>query len=75
MEGVSFYYAVLVVDCSVAFWSFHLLVELGIGFSYGFCCSGVYFVEEAFFEDVRDVLAFDGFDGLHFAVEDFHGFG
>ena len=74
MKWIRFYYAVLVVDCSITFWSFHLLVELSIGFGCVFCCFWVYFVEEAFLEDVWYVLAFDGFDGLHFAVEDFHGF-
>ena len=75
MERVCFYYAVLVVDCSVTFWGFHLLVKLSVGFGCGFCCFWVCFVEEAFFENVGHVLASDGFDGLHFAVEDFHGFG
>jgi len=75
VEGVCFFYAVLVFCCAVVVWSFHFFVELGVSFGCGFCCFGVYEVEEAFFEDVGDVFCFYGFYGLHFAVEDFHGFG
>lgn len=75
MEWVGFDYAVLVFCCAVAVWCFYLFVELCVGFCGGFCCFWVGEVEEAFFEYVWYVLAFDGFDGLHFAVEDFHGFG
>lgn len=75
MEGVGFGYAVLVFNGAVAVWRLYLLVELGVGFGCCFGCFWVDKVEEAFFEDVGYVLAFDGFDGLHFAVEDFHGFG
>ena len=56
-------------------WCFDVFVELYVGLGCGFGCFWVDVVEEAFFEDVGYVFAFDGFDGLHFAVEDAHGFG
>lgn len=74
MEWISLNDAFLVFCSAVAVWGFDLFVELGVGFCCCFCCFWVYVVEEAFFEDVGDVFAFDWFYGLHFAVNDVHGF-
>ena len=63
MEWVGFGYAFLVFGSAVAVWGFYLFVELCVGFCCCFCCFWVYEVEEAFFEDVGYIFAFDGFDG------------
>jgi len=68
VEWIRFYDAFLVFGSAVAVWGFYLFVELCVSFGCCFCCFLVYEVEEAFFEDVGYVFAFDGFYGLHFAV-------
>jgi len=73
VEWVGFYYALFVFCSSESVGCFYVFVELCVGLGCVFCCFWVDVVEEAFFEDVRYVFAFDGFDGLHFSVEYVHG--
>jgi len=73
VEWIGFNYTLFVFFSAESVWCLYVFVELCVSFGCGFGCIWIYVVEEAFFEDVGYVFAFDGFDGLHFAVEDVHG--